>query len=70
VIRTKRGNTSVLPGDNVPYVNFNRNDGTVNVSYNDVQKANDNVRFRREVSREQGALRSFLRISNPAICFF
>ena len=40
-----------LPDGNVPYVNFNRNDGTVNVNHNDVQNADDNVRFRREVSR-------------------
>lgn len=60
-IRTEKGRTNRLPDDKVPYVNFNRSNGTVNVNRYDVQNANDNVRFRREVSRKQGALRSFLR---------
>lgn len=67
---TEEGKTNRLPDDKVPYVNFNPNNGTVNVNHNDVLNADDNVRFRREVSRIKGASRSFLRIANPAICHF
>lgn len=41
---------SPLPGGGVPYVYFTRHDGTVDVSYDGVQKANDDLRFRRAVS--------------------
>lgn len=40
-----------LPDGNVPRVNFNRDNGKVYVNADNPQNADDNVRFRREVSR-------------------
>lgn len=51
ILDGKRQNDN-LPGGLVPEVNFNPNNGTVNVNYNDVQNVDDKVRFRREVSRK------------------
>ena len=65
---TEKGKTNRLSDGNVPTVNYNPDNGKVYVNANDPQNANDNVRFRREVSRE-GALCSFLRHEvEPAVC--
>ena len=54
---------------NVPNVNWN--DGKVRVNNWNLDNANDNVRFRPEVSRTQGVLNSFLRYKfEPAVCHF
>ncbi len=65
----EEGRTNRISDGNVPRMNFNRDNGKVYVNANDPQNADNNVRFRREVSRK-GALSSFLRVRDPAIGHF
>ncbi|PIQ68113.1 MAG: hypothetical protein COV91_05770 [Candidatus Taylorbacteria bacterium CG11_big_fil_rev_8_21_14_0_20_46_11] len=54
---------------NVPNTNWNDDKFYLDNGYQP-DKANPNLRARVEVSRTRGALCSFLRIDNPAVCFF
>ena len=56
----EEGRANRLSDGNVPRVNFDRDNGKVYVNANNPQNTDDNVRFRREVSRK-GASCSFLR---------
>jgi len=48
----------------VPNVNFNPDDGKVNVNNWNLDNANDNMRFRPEVSRKNGAKELLFALQN------